>query len=457
MVSELCLSSVKSLAESIATRALSSEEVVRTFLERIEAVNPQLNAVVQLASERALTEARAADAGLARGESHGPLHGVPMTIKDSLDTEGVVSTGGTKGRAAFVPERDATVVSRLRAAGAILLGKTNTPELTLSFETNNAIYGRTSNPYDVDRTSGGSSGGAAAIVAAGGSPFDIGSDFAGSIRVPAHCCGIAGIKPSSGRVPRTGHIYPFGGVLDSFQQIGPLARSVDDLALLLPLLSGPDWIDPMVVPMPLGDPQQVALRELRVAFHTDNGVATPTEETMEAIRSAARAVGEAGAHVEELRPPGIEESYEIATALFSADGGAASRRLLEAAGTEDSSLGDRGEALSPVERDALHHRWDQFRSSMLSYLADWDVLLSPVNANPALPHGESMAAGLAGFSYTMTYNLLGWPGTVVRGGTSPEGLPIGVQVVSRPWREDVGLAVGSHLEQALGGFRPPAL
>ena len=231
-------SSVKSLAESIATRALSSEEVARTFLERIEAVNPQLNAVVQLASERALTEARAADAALARGESHGPLHGVPMTIKDSLDTEGVVSTGGTKGRAAFVPERDATVVSRLRAAGAILLGKTNTPELTLSFETNNAIYGRTSNPYDVDRTSGGSSGGAAAIVAAGGSPFDIGSDFGGSIRLPAHCCGIAGIKPSSGRVPRTGHIYPFGGVLDSFQQIGPLARSVDDLALLLPLLSG---------------------------------------------------------------------------------------------------------------------------------------------------------------------------------------------------------------------------
>ena len=457
MATELYLSSATSLAKSIAARSLSSEEVVRAFLERIEAVNTELNAVVQLASERALPEARAADAALAPGQSLGPLHGVPMTIKDSLDTEGVISTGGTKGRAAYVAVRDASVVARLRAAGAILLGKTNTPELTLSFETNNAIYGRTSNPYDLARTSGGSSGGAAAIVAAGGSPFDIGSDFGGSIRLPAHCCGIAGIKPSSGRVPRTGHIYPFGGILDSFQQIGPLARSVEDLALLLPVISGPDWIDPMIVPMPLGDPNEVALPELRVAFHTDNGVATPTQEIVEAIRSAGRAVGETGAHVEELRPPGIDESYEIASSLFSADGGAASRRLLAAAGTEDSSLGDRGEALSPVERDALHKRWDRFRSSMLSFLADWDVLLSPVNANPALPHGESMAEGLAGFSYTMTYNLLGWPGTVVRGGTSPDGLPIGVQIVSRPWREDVGLAVASHLEQALGGFRPPPL
>ena len=184
---------------------------------------------------------------------------------------------------------------------------------------------------------------------------------------------------------------------------------------------------------------------------------TPTEETSEAIRSGARALGEAGARVEELRPPGIDEGYEIVTGLFGADGGAASRRLLAEAGTEDSSLGDRGEALSPVERDALQYRWDRFRSHMLSFLADWDVILSPVNANPALPHGESTAAGLTAFSYTMTYNLLGWPGTVVRGGTSPEGLPVGVQIVSRPWREDVGLAVASHLEQTLGGFRPPAL
>ena len=226
-------------------------EVVQACLDRIDQVNPQLNAVVQLAATRALEEAREADEALARGESNGPLHGVPMTIKDSLDTAGLISTGGTKGRESFIPQQDATVVRRLREAGAILLGKTNTPEFTLSFETNNLIYGRTNNPYDTSRTPGGSSGGAAAIVAAAGAPFDIGSDFGGSIRLPSHLCGIAGLKPSSGRVPRTGHIYPFGGVQDSFQQIGPLARYVEDLALILPLIAGPDFIDPGVVEMPL--------------------------------------------------------------------------------------------------------------------------------------------------------------------------------------------------------------
>ncbi|HJS72705.1 MAG TPA: amidase, partial [Vicinamibacteria bacterium] len=268
----LYLSSVAGLASAIRSRTISSEEVVRSCLDRIEAVNGKLNAVVQLDADEALARAREADQAIARGESKGPLHGVPMTIKDSLDTEGVVSTGGTRGRASFVPKEDATVVKRVKDAGAILLGKTNTPELTLSFETTNLVYGRTSNPYDLERTSGGSSGGAAAIVAAGGAPFDIGSDYGGSIRLPCHFCGVAGIKPTMGRVPRTGHIYPFGGLLDSAQQIGPIARSVDDIALLLPILSGPDGIDPAIVPMPLSSPSTVALSGLKVAFHTDNGI-----------------------------------------------------------------------------------------------------------------------------------------------------------------------------------------
>ncbi len=224
-------SSVSSLAQAIRAKQVSSAELVQAYLDRIDDVNPALNAVVQLAPG-AMDEARDADTALARGEIRGALHGVPMTIKDSLDTAGIISTGGTKGRESFIPQQDATVVRRLREAGAILLGKTNTPEFTLSFETNNLIYGRTNNPYDTSRTPGGSSGGAAAIVAASGAPFDIGSDFGGSIRLPSHLCGIAGLKPSAGRVPRTGHIYPFGGVQDSFQQIGPLARYVEDLALI---------------------------------------------------------------------------------------------------------------------------------------------------------------------------------------------------------------------------------
>lgn len=455
----LTYSSTAALAHAIRTKQVSSEEVITAHLARIEAVNPKLNAVVQLAAERALAEARAADSALARGESGGPLHGVPMTIKDSFDTAGVVSTGGTQGRAAFVPRQDATVVARLRAAGAILLGKTNTPELTLSFETDNLVYGKTSNPYDLARTPGGSSGGAAAIVAAGGAPFDIGSDYGGSIRLPAHFCGIAGIKPSAGRVPRTGHIYPFGGVLDSLQQVGPLARCVDDLALLLPLIAGPDFVDPGIVPMPLGDQHGVLVRALRVSFHTDNGIRTPSRATIDTIRAAAQVLAKAGAAVEEARPTGIDQALDLAI-LYYADGGAAMRRLLAAAGTTEHTLGPMADAtaLSAVELDAWITRWYGFRSRMSGFLARHDVILSPVNAVPAMLHGATSDPDtMASFSYTFTYNLTGWPATVVRAGTSPEGLPIGIQVVAGPAREDVTLAVARLLEAELGGFRPPSL
>ncbi len=456
---ELYYSSTAALAHAIRTKQVSSEEVVQACLDRIEEVNPKLNAVVQLVVEDALAKAREADAGVVRGEFMGPLHGVPMTIKDSLDTAGVISTGGTKGRATFIPETDATVVSRLKNAGAILIGKTNTPELTLSFETDNLVYGRTSNPYDVTRTSGGSSGGAAAIVAAGGAPFDIGSDRLGSVRLPAHFCGVAGIKPSAGRVPRTGHIYPFGGMLDSFQQIGPLARYVDDLALLLPIIAGPDWIDPAILPMPLGSPKDVDLSKLRVSFHTDNGVKTPTAETVEVIRAAAKALSDENILVEEARPDGIEESMELSI-LTQADGGSAVRRLLKEAGTTEHTLhGDTERSpLSTQELDTLVTRWDAFRSRMQSFLQNYDVILCPVNADPALLHGSMSASdAMLAFSYTFTCNLTGWPGTVVRGGTSPEGLPIGLQIIAAPGREDVTLAVAKHLETALGGFHPPSV
>ena len=197
------------------------------------------------------------------------LHGLPMTIKDSSRHCRCYINWRDDGPSGFCTRtrRNSSLLA-CASAGAILLGKTNTPEFTMSFETDNLVYGRTSNPYDPARTSGGSSGGAAAIIAVGGAPFDIGSDYGGSIRLPAHCCGITGIKPTSGRVPRTGHALPFGGLLDSFQQLGPLARCVDDLNLLLPLIAGPDWIDPAIVPMPLSDPAGVELKKLRIAFHT---------------------------------------------------------------------------------------------------------------------------------------------------------------------------------------------
>jgi amidase len=452
-------SSTRAMASAIAQRVVSSEDLVRACLDRIGAVNGALNAVVQIASDQALVRARAADAAMARGEMWGPLHGVPMTIKDSLDTAGMITTGGTKGRASFLPERDATVVARLRKAGAILLGKTNTPELTLSFETDNLVYGRTNNPYDLSRTPGGSSGGAAAIVAAGGAPFDIGSDYGGSIRLPAHFCGIAGIKPSAGRVSRAGHIYPFGGLQDSFQQIGPLARDVDDLILLLPLIAGPDWIDPAVTPMPWHDPVDVDLAALRVSFHRDNGVRTPTAETIRTVEAVARTLSSTVLSVDEIRPPGVEASYDLCLALYGWDGGAAVSRLLREAGTTEHTLQTitGGTPIPAVELDQLIAQWYALRSHMLSFGEQYDAIVCPVNAAPAVHHGEATGGTLAPFSYTMTYNVTGWPGAVVRAGTSPEGLPIGVQIVAQPGREDVALALASFVETAYGGYQRPAL
>ena len=438
---------------------MSSAELVDACLARIERVNPALNAVVAVCPERARREAEVADAEVARGALRGPLHGVPITIKDSLDVAGLVSTWGTRGRAGFVPAADATVVARLRAAGAIALGKTNTPELTMGFETNNRVYGRTRNPYDPARTPGGSSGGAAAIVAAGGAPLDLGSDTGGSIRLPAHFCGVAGLRPTSGRVPRTGHAIGPGGAADALTQIGPIARRVEDLALALRLIAGPDGCDPFVAPVPLGDPTGVELSGLRVALLVDNGIAKPDPAVEAAVRAAAGALAEAGARVEERRLPGIEETLDLFMRVVVIDGGIDIRQLLARCGTalEESPLAGLAQLPAPSgdERVRIVARWDALRARLLAWTQDWDLVVSPANAHAALRHGESDAR-IPAFSYTMTWNLAGWPCVVVRAGSSPEGLPIGAQLVAPPWREDVALAAAARVEAVLGGWRPPA-
>lgn len=469
---DITYASATSLADAIRRRQLSSLDVVDAYLRRIEEVNPLLNAVVQLDAAGARAAAQEADEAVARGDAPGPLHGVPITIKDSLDTAGMISTGGTAGRAEHVPSEDATVVARLREAGAIVVGKTNTPELTLSFETDNAIYGRTNNPYDLERTPGGSSGGAAAIIAAGGSPLDLGSDTGGSIRLPAHFCGIVGIKPTSGRVPRTGHIVSAEGLHQAYTQIGPMARYVEDLITALPIIAGLDWRDPHVVEMPLGDPDEVSLEGLRVAFHTDNGIRTPTRETNLVVRRTANALSAAGAAVEEGRPPGLEEANEVTNRLWYPDGGAWVQRMLDAAGTGEPTREivasfEAAESVSATELTELLEQQDRVRGRMLIFLERYDAIVCPVNAHPAPPHGamppesgggaSNEPEAIAAYSYTYIYNIVGWPGAVVRGGTSPDGLPIGVQVLTRPWREDVALAVARYLESELGGWQAPEL
>jgi amidase len=434
---------------------------VNACLRRIEEVNPQLNAVVTLTADSARRAAQDADAAIAGGKILGPLHGVPMTIKDSHETAGVVTTAGTLGRKAYVPPSDSTAVARLRAAGAILLGKTNTPELTYAFETDNLVFGRTNNPYDLTRTPGGSSGGPAAILAAGGPAFDLGSDTAGSIRLPAHWCGIAGIKPTTGRVPRTGHIPPGIGILQSFMQIGPMARYVDDLGLLLPIIAGPDWRDPFVVPAPLGKPQDVDLRTLRIAIHIDNGIAPATEPVAAAVNRAGKVLEGQGAHVTEDRPEALQDAFELFDRVAAPDGGAWMKRLLDQYGTSQVHPFMKGNLDAPVRTsvDLVKdlERLDQTRSRMVAFLERYDAIICPVHALPAIPHGKQDDEIGKGFSYTMTYNVSGWPGAVVRGGMTPEGLPIGVQVLARPYREDVALAIAKQIESASGGWQPPPL
>jgi amidase len=446
------------LGAAIRDKRASSSEVIEAHLRRIEAVNGRLNAVVRLADD-ALEQAARADSELAAGAPRGPLHGVPITIKDSLDTAGLVTTAGTIGWRDRLPTRDATVVARLRAAGAIVIGKTNTPEFTWSNETVNDVYGRTSNPYDLDRSPGGSSGGSAAIVAAGGSPLDIGSDTADSIRMPSHNCGVAGIKPTQGRVPRTGHSPSFRGIVGSWTQLGPIARSIDDLALALAIIAGPDGEDPNVQPIELRDPRAVGLADLRIVFFTDNGLTTPTTATIETVRAAAEVLRDRGAVVSERLPAGLVDLAGLWEPIVRADGHAWLRRLLAAAGTPGNGsyawLADE-RPVAAADLTAMLERVDDARAALAGSTRDVDVIVSPAGPLPPFRHGEGDGPAYAD-SYCEPHNLSGFPSVVVRAGTSPEGLPIGVQVVAKPWREDVALAAAKAIEAALGGWQPPPL
>ena len=445
------------VAGAIQRRELSSREVVDAQLRRIDEVNPRLNAVVTLADD-ALDQADVADAELDRGAVRGPLHGVPITLKDSIDTAGLRTTAGTAGWRDRIPERDATVAARLKAAGVIVIGKTNTPEFTWSDRTDNDVFGRTNNPWDLERSPGGSSGGSAAIVAAGGSPLDIGSDTADSIRIPSHYCGVAGIKPTQGRVSRFGHNPAFHGIVGSWTQLGPIARSVDDLVLALSIIAGPDGEDPHLQPIELRDPTNVASRDVRVAFFTDNGIRTPTPATIETVRSAARALADDGATVSERLPPGIVELAQLWWPIILADGHAWLRRLITAAGTPGTGWYTWLDDEPPVpsaELTAMLERVDVARAALTRFMHDVDVIVSPAGPLPPFRHDEAHTENNAD-SYCEAHNVSGYPSVVVPGGVA-DGFPIGVQVVARPWREDQAFAAAKVIERALGGWQPPPI
>lgn len=447
----------------LAASELSSRELVEHYLGLVDAANPALNAVVARDDEAALAAADEADARRRCGIEL-PLLGLPVTVKDTLATAGLVTTSGSLARRDHVPERDATVVARLRAAGAVVIGKTNVPEYAWSYETENVVYGRTGNPFDPERTPGGSSGGEAAIIGADASVLGLGTDGGGSIRVPCHYCGLVGIRPTAGLVPETGCWPGFRatGMLD-MHCIGPMGRAVEDVSLVLPLIAGRDDVDPFVHGMPVGDPAGVDVRSLRAGVYSHDGAWQVTPGTVEAVERAARALAGRGCAVEEATPPDLTPATDLFFELMAADGGSKARHdLAAAAGRHVEQMSKLLESLKPLALDAagffaLAERAFAFRATVRAFVSRHDVVLAPVTVGSAplpgcRPGDDGALESYLPFNYTHAYSVAGLPVAVVPAGTERGGLPLGVQIVAGAFRDHVALAAAKVLEEELGGF-----
>ena len=507
----LTLLSASELAARIRSGEVSSREVVEAHLARIAEVNPTINAVIFPMYDEARAAAASADAAQARGDTLGPLHGVPITVKDQFLVKGTPTTWGLKHRRDHRAAADGPLVARLRAAGAIILGKTNIPQLLFYAEAANDLYGQTNNPWNLGRVPGGSSGGEGAIIAAGGSPFGMGSDIGGSLRVPAHFCGITTLKPTTLRL--TGLDNPAeleNGMEAIIAQSGPMARTVADVALGMQIFAAPgqELLDPMIPPVPWQGPEGIDVRGMRVAMYTDDGFFPASPGVRRAVREAADALRAVGVIVEEWTPPDVTRGMAAFVGILGADGGdsyvanlgsdkatpqiaalmQAARlprairpsavRLLRATGE-----GRRAMAATHIRPRTTLEYWqltqerNTVRDHVLAALAagNFDAIICPPHALPALTHGASTLVSLAA-SYSMFYNLIGFPGGVVpvtrvrpdeesdRPTTRDSvekmaqhvekgsaGLPLGVQVVAPLWREDRVLALMAAIEAQVRG------
>jgi fatty acid amide hydrolase len=499
------------LAKKIRDRELSSVEVVEAHIERIKEVNPSLNAVIVPLFDEALAQAKEADRLLEEGGPVGPLHGVPITIKEQFDVAGTETNVGVPNNRGIVAEKDGPLVARLRDAGAIILGKTNVAMTLAAWESDNPVYGRTNNPWDLERTPGGSSGGESAIIAARGSPLGLGGDFGGSIRLPAHFTGLHGIKPTSHRLTNTdtpGRLFSSGQEV-IIPQPGPIARSVEDLKLMMKVLADPpmERTPDLVPPVPWPDPDEVSVKGLRVAYYTNNGVYPVSPAIRRAVQESVELLEAKGAVVEPFSPPDAEEAFLMYFEVNAAGGNESIPRTL--AGSKPNYLVEgfvqgltapgpiMGLVTWNMERSGqrrmaslarslkklsgegywkLIERLNIYREKFYTALDEggFDAIICPPYATVAPPHGYTLNLTPAASSYGLLYNLLGMPAGVVSVTTVQEGeehdetrpsstdpadlaavdvekgsagLPVSVQVVARHWREDIVLAVMEALEE----------
>jgi amidase len=457
------------LVRLVATGELTAVDLITAHLEQIDRLNPRLNAFVDIRRDQALAEARAQDALAASGAPRGRLGGLPVTVKSAIDVAGLRVETGSPSRKGIVAERDAVVVARLRAAGAIVLGTTNVADMLMGYESDNPLHGRTCNPWDLSRTPGGSSGGESAAIAAGCSAAGIGSDGGGSIRVPAHFTGVCGLKPTPGRIPSTGHQPPCLGPFSLIGVVGPMARTIRDVYLAFTAIAGWDDVDPMAAPVPIAPLEPAPRHSMRVGFFEDDGRTPVTVETRAAVRAAANAAASAGYDVEAFRPACLERARELWDVFFCEMGLLLLKEPLKGAELELTILKEfvRRGARPPLSSLGFTQAWidrDLVRAELLRQMETHRVLICPVASIPAFRHGERRwtvegreVHYLDAMSYTQWFNVLGNPAAVVPVGTSPEGLPIGVQVVGRPFEEELVLSVAAAIEAGTGGYRPPPL
>ena len=459
------------MADAVRRKEISPVELVKAHLERIEELNPKLNAYVEVCGEAALEAAKRAEDVIAHGNSCGPLHGVPVSIKGSIAVEGMLWETGTKLRRGMRASQDATLVARMRKAGAIILGVTNTAEMLMAWETDNILHGRTDNPWDLSRTAGGSSGGEAAAIAAGMSAGGVGSDGGGSIRVPAHFSGICGLKPTPGRVPATGHYPESLGPFAMIGVVGPMARTVGDLKLLFDTMQGLDYGDTSAAPVPVQWASRDDLRKLRIGYFEDDERTPVTAETRAAVRMAAEALKKSGFQVEHFRPEGLEEARQQWWKVFGTVGGMLLGPMTR--GRESELSPALKQYLQWTAREPCHsgesllETWlqrDILRQKIFQQMNEYPVLLCPAAAIPAFKHGErswsiegKTVEYLDAWSYSEWFNLLGTPAVVVPIIRSNEGLPIGVQISARPWQEELVLSIAEELEAQRGDWYYPKL